>query len=147
MMRSIYILIVILCIPLSGCLTTLGVSGVHSATSRGEELDKVFKASMKKTDKAVRKVLKARKLTIKGIKEDKRLKEIFVSTDGTKVAIILEEVGPQTKVTISAKKSRFFSDVETAQAILNEVGNELTVKKSKKITPKKKKPTPSDLIS
>jgi len=147
MTRWPYILIVLLCIPLSGCLTTLAVSGAHNATSRGEELDKVFKASLKKTDRAVRKVLKARNLTIKGTKKDKRLEEIFVSTGGTKVAIILEEVGPQTKVTISAKKSRFFSDLETAQAILNEIGQELTVKKARKTPKKKKKSTASDLTS
>jgi len=90
--------------------------------------------------------LKARKLTIKGTKNEKRLMEIFVSTGGTKVAIILEEVGPQTKVTISAKKSRFISDLETAQAILDEVGHELTVKKSKR-KPTKKKSTPAGLTS
>ena len=146
MTRWPYLLIALVCIPLSGCLTTLAVTGAHNATSRGEELDKVFKASMKKTDQAVRKVLKARNLTIKGTKEDKRLKEIFVSTGGTKVAIILEQVGPQTKVTISAKKSRFFSDLETAQAILDEVGNELTVRKLKK-TPPKKKSTTRDLTT
>ncbi len=101
---------------------------------------------MKKTDRAVQKVLKARKLKIKGTKEDKKVKEIFVSTEGTKVAIILEAVGRQTKVTISAKKSRFFSDLETAQAILDEVGDELTVKKSKR-KPTKKKSTPPGLTS
>ncbi len=147
MTRWPYILIAILCIPLAGCLTTFGTSSGPSTASSEAELDKVFKASLQKTDKAVRKVLKARKLKIKGTKEDKRLKEIFVSTGGTKVAIILEEVGRQTKVTVSAKKARFFTDLETAQAILNELGNELAVKKSKKKAPKKKKPAPSDLTS
>ena len=126
----------------------MAVKGDQSAVNRSNEVDRVFKASLKQTDKAVRKVLKARKLTIKGTKKDKDVKEIFVSTGGTKVAIILEKVGPQTKVTISAKKSRFFSDLETAQAILNEVGNVLTVKKSKRtLKKKKKKPAPPGLTS
>jgi len=147
MTRWPYILIALLCIPLSGCLSSMALKGGdQSAINSDNEVDRVFKASMKKTDKAVRKVLKARKLTIKGTKNEKKLKEIFVSTGGTKVAIILEEVGPQTKVTISAKKSRFISDLETAQAILDEVGNELTVKKSKR-KPTKKKSTPAGLTS
>ena len=147
MKRWLYILIATLCIPLSGCLTTLGVSSDGSSTSRAvEEMDRVFKASMKETNVAVRNVLKARKLGIKGTKESKRLKEIFVSKGGTKVAIILEKVGPQTKVTVSAKKSRFFSDIETAHAILDEIGYKLAPKKLK-IAPKKKKSAPSGLTS
>lgn len=151
MKRWPFIIIAILCIPLSGCLTTFGSSSDRSDTTGGHELDKVFKASINETDRAVRKVLKARKLKIKGTKEDKRLKEIFVSTGGTKVTIILEKVGLQTQVTVSAKKSRFFTDIETARAILNEIGNELKVKKAKKTprkkAPQKKKPAPPGLTS
>ncbi len=147
MTRWPYILIALLCIPLSGCLSTVALKGSdQSAINSDNEVDRVFRASMKKTDRAVQKVLKARKLKIKGTKEEKKVKEIFVSTEGTKVAIILEAVGRQTKVTISDKKSRFISDLETAQAILDEVGNELTVKKSKR-KPTKKKSTPPGLTS
>jgi len=151
MKRWPFIIIAILCIPLSGCLTTFGASSDRSDATGGHELDRVFKASMNKTDRAVRKVLKARKLEIKGTKEEKRLKEIFVATGGTKVTIILEKVGRQTQVTVTAKKSRFFTDIDTARAILNEIGNELKVKKSKKTprkkAPPKKKPAPSGLTS
>jgi len=147
MTRWPYILIALLCIPLSGCLSSVALKGGdQSAINSDNEVDRVFRASMKKTDRAVQKVLKARKLKIKGTKEEKKVKEIFVSTEGTKVAIILEAVGRQTKVTISAKKDRFFSDLETAQAILDEVGDELTVKKSKR-KPTKKKSTPPGLTS
>ncbi|TDJ52467.1 MAG: hypothetical protein E2O44_00600 [Nitrospina sp.] len=147
MKRWPFLLVAILCIPLSGCLTTFGASSDRSDTTGGHELDKVFKASMSKTDRAVRKVLKARKLKIKGIKEDKKIKEIFVSSGGTKVTIILEKVGLQTQVTVSAKKSRFFTDIDTARAILNEIGANLAVKKSKKAHKKKKKSTPPGLTS
>lgn len=148
MKRWPFLLVVaILCIPLSGCLTTFGASGDRSDTTGGHELDKVFKASMSKTDRAVRKVLKARKLKIKGTKEDKKIKEIFVSSGGTKVTIILEKVGLQTQVTVSAKKSRFFTDIDTARAILNEIGKNLAVKKVKKAPHKKKKSPPPGLTS
>ena len=48
MTRWPYLLIAILCIPLSGCLTSMAVKGDQSAINRSNEVDRVFKASLKK---------------------------------------------------------------------------------------------------